>query len=222
MTSAKHTVQRQEAKRGRPRTFDTDQALDTILQVFWARGYAATSYRMLVEATGINQPSLYAAFGDKAALFDKALDRYFVFYGDRDLAVLGEDGGDTKAAISNWLAKSARDLTDRSHPPGCLVIHTLSECGEGGPGGSNARECLALIERALLKTLKKGVSHGTIRPDTDVSSLARTLAVGRSGMAVAARAGASREQLTGVAETLSELIPTVTGQAGQKQGPADH
>ncbi|MCA9021439.1 MAG: helix-turn-helix transcriptional regulator, partial [Planctomycetaceae bacterium] len=61
---------------GRPREFDTNQALDDALDVFWRNGYEGTSILELTEAMGINRPSLYAAFGNKEALFRKAIDRY--------------------------------------------------------------------------------------------------------------------------------------------------
>ena len=61
---------------GRPRSFDIDRALDRALQVFWRKGYEGTSLSDLTKAVGVNRPSLYAAFGDKKALFRKALDRY--------------------------------------------------------------------------------------------------------------------------------------------------
>src|SRR6202521_2375322 len=61
---------------GRPRSFDIDGALDRALQVFWRKGYEGTSLSDLTKAVGVNRPSLYAAFGDKEALFRKALHRY--------------------------------------------------------------------------------------------------------------------------------------------------
>src|SRR3954463_942914 len=63
-------------RRGRPRSFDTDRALDRALTVFWRKGYAGASLPDLTRAMGINRPSLYAAFGNKEALFRKAIDRY--------------------------------------------------------------------------------------------------------------------------------------------------
>src|SRR5579862_3206535 len=61
---------------GRPRSFDVNRGLDSALRVFWRKGYEGTSLSDLTKAVGVNRPSLYAAFGDKKALFRKAFDRY--------------------------------------------------------------------------------------------------------------------------------------------------
>ena len=61
---------------GRPRTFDTEKALDRALKIFWRKGYEGTSLPDLTKAMGISRPSLYAAFGNKEALFRRAIDRY--------------------------------------------------------------------------------------------------------------------------------------------------
>ena len=63
-------------QKGRPREFDADEALDRALEIFWRKGYEGASLAELTEAMGINRPSLYAAFGNKEALFRRALDRY--------------------------------------------------------------------------------------------------------------------------------------------------
>src|SRR3954467_13358247 len=61
---------------GRPREFDTEEALTAALKVFWRKGYEGASLTDLTEAMGITRPSLYCAFGNKEALFKKALDLY--------------------------------------------------------------------------------------------------------------------------------------------------
>jgi AcrR family transcriptional regulator len=81
---------------GRTRQFDANQALDRALEVFWDRGYEGASLEELTAAMGINRPSLYAAFGNKAELFRKALDRYQT----GPLSFLGE-------ALSQPTARSA-------------------------------------------------------------------------------------------------------------------
>src|SRR3954469_8309146 len=68
-------VQKEPKPRGRPRSFDADEVLLQARAVFWNLGYAATSLDDLAAATGLNRPSLYAAFGDKHALYIAALDR---------------------------------------------------------------------------------------------------------------------------------------------------
>src|SRR5215813_9734022 len=69
-------VQNSKTKRGRPRAYDPDTALARAMAAFWDTGYSATSLDDLSAATGMNRPSLCAAFGDKRALYRKALDQY--------------------------------------------------------------------------------------------------------------------------------------------------
>ncbi|MEO1224718.1 MAG: TetR/AcrR family transcriptional regulator [Pseudomonadota bacterium] len=221
MPVAKHTVCSQEAKRGRPRTFDPDRALDTIVDVFWENGYAGTSYKALVRATGINQPSLYAAFGDKDALFEKALDRYFNRYGRPGLAPLLDRDADTPSVIAAWFRVGAYNLTDRSHPSGCLIVGTVGESGGEGKIGRHACRCLAATETALRQCLENGILNGSIVQGTDVAALARALTVAWTGMGMFARSGASRDQLIAVAETIVGLVPDARSPTGKKQGPAD-
>ncbi len=92
---------------GRPRSFETDKALDRALQVFWRKGYEGASLSDLTKAMGINRPSLYAAFGDKEALFRKALDRYT----DGPAAYVREAlHQPTARAVAERLLRGAADL----------------------------------------------------------------------------------------------------------------
>src|ERR1700759_5024209 len=64
-------------QRGRPRSYDPELGLQRATETFWKKGYAATSLDDLAAAMGMNRPSLYAGFGDKRALYLKALNRYW-------------------------------------------------------------------------------------------------------------------------------------------------
>src|SRR5213594_2023775 len=113
---------------GRPRAFDVDEALDRALQVFWHKGYEGSSLTDLTQAMGINRPSLYAAFGDKEALFRKVLDRY----ADGPAAYVREAlNAPTARAVVERLLRGAADLqTNRRNPRGCLAVHGALACGD--------------------------------------------------------------------------------------------
>src|SRR5205814_7401242 len=102
--------------KGRPRSFDTNKALDRALQVFWRKGYEGASLPDLTEAMGINRPSLYAAFGNKEALFRKALDRYV--QGPAAYVRKSLTEPTARAVAERVLRGSADLLTDRRNPSG--------------------------------------------------------------------------------------------------------
>src|SRR4051812_27555782 len=115
-------------KRGRPRAFDPDAALDRALEVFWRKGYEGASLPDLTEAMGINRPSLYAAFGNKEELFRKVLDRY----AQGPAGYIGEATKEPKArtVFERLLERSAELLTDPKNPRGCLLVQGALACGD--------------------------------------------------------------------------------------------
>src|SRR5438093_7941762 len=112
--------------RGRPRAFDCDQALDRALQLFWQKGYEGTSLSDLTEAMGINRPSLYAAFGNKEALFRKALDRYA--HGPASYVREALNEPTARAVVERLLRATADALRDPRTPPGCLAVQGALAC----------------------------------------------------------------------------------------------
>src|SRR5262245_29688993 len=117
---------------GRPRTFDTEKALDRALKVFWRKGYEGTSLPDLTKAMGINRPSLYAAFGNKEALFRRAIERYIEGPASRVREALGET---TARRVVEQLWRGTIDLvTDPRNPRGCFLVQSALACGgEGSP-----------------------------------------------------------------------------------------
>ena len=107
-------------RRGRPRAFDLDDALDRAMHVFWAKGYEAASLSNLTRAMQINRPSLYAAFGNKEQLFRKVLDRYMT----GPLAFFGQALAAPKArdVVEQIFLGTARMSENPKAPPGCLLV----------------------------------------------------------------------------------------------------
>src|SRR5439155_5347763 len=113
---------------GRPRAFDPDQALDRALKVFWDRGYESASLADLTRAMGINRPSLYAAFGNKEALFRKVLERYV--QGPAAYVREALDEPTARAVVERLWYGTVDLLTDPGHPPGCLIVQGALTCGD--------------------------------------------------------------------------------------------
>src|SRR5437763_8883495 len=132
----------QRACKGRPREFDIDEALAAALRVFWIKGYEGASLTDLTEAMGVTRPSLYAAFGNKEALFRKALDLY-----EREkLAYVGEAlKAPTSRGVAERLLRGALEMhTSDCEPRGCMRV---IGSGSGGPEAESIRP--DLIARRL-------------------------------------------------------------------------
>jgi AcrR family transcriptional regulator len=192
--------------KGRPREFDADQALDRALRVFWRKGYEGTSLPDLTEAMGINRPSLYAAFGNKEALFRKALDRYAEGPGAYVREALNEP---TARAVAERLLGGAIDLVaGRRNPRGCLMVQGALACGEAAE--SVRRElCSRRVagEAAVRRRFERALAEGDLPADADPADLARYVGAVMHGMAVQAAGGASREELRRVAEMALRAWP---------------
>src|SRR5213083_579727 len=116
------------ARRGRPRAFDPDTALDRAMHVFWAKGYEGASLSDLTRAMRINRPSLYAAFGNKEQLFRKVLDRYV----DGPLAYFGKalTAPNARDVIEQIFFGAARMASDPRLPAGCLMVQGALAVGD--------------------------------------------------------------------------------------------
>jgi AcrR family transcriptional regulator len=197
-----------EAKRqrGRPPAFDHDEALEKALQVFWAQGYEGASMSDLTEAMGINRPSVYAAFGNKEALFRKALDRYVS--GPVAYVVAAINEPTSRRVVEVLLTKSVEMLTNAKHPRGCLIVQGALSCG---PGSDLVQRQLIAhrksYEDALMKRFEMAREEGDLPPATEPASLARYIATVHQGMSVQATSGATKKELLAVVQHVLKLWP---------------
>src|SRR5690349_2032941 len=184
---------------GRPREFNTEEALDKALHVFWQKGYEGASMPDLTEAMGINRPSLYAAFGNKESLFRKVLDRYAAgpaAYVQEALAA-----PTARAVFERLLAGAIEALANPKMPRGCLAVQGALACGDAAE--SVRKELCArrgAAEALLRERFARAREEGDLPKAVDPADLAKYATTVLNGLSVQASGGATRAQLRRVAE----------------------
>ena len=200
-------VRKRTLRTGRPRAFDIETALDQALQVFWQKGYEGTSLSDLTKAMGINRPSLYAAFGDKEALFRKALDRYADGPAGYIRNALNEP---TALLVAEHLLRGTVDLlSDPRTPRGCLWVQGALACGNAAdPVRQELTLRRAAGEASIRRRFKRAISESDLPHDTNAADLARFITNVIVGMSVQAAGGACRGELLRVARIALRAWPT--------------
>ena len=195
------------ATKGRPREFCIEQALASALRVFWSKGYEGASMADLTEAMGITKPSLYAAFGNKEALFHKALDLYEAEKLDYTRRALDQPSA---RAVAEYYMRGAIDTqTSSCEPKGCLGVISAMTCGaEAESIKTEVIARRASSHRALVERFERAKQEGDLPAYVDVEGLTSFLFALLQGMAVQAGSGATRADLERVAETSMALWPS--------------
>ncbi|MEU4209488.1 TetR/AcrR family transcriptional regulator [Streptomyces sp. NPDC026206] len=168
----------------RTKEFDPDAALQSALELFWRRGYEATSMADLVEHLDIARASLYATFGSKRELYFKALERYGEQHGPGIVAELSQPGPAlpaVRALIQRFAREAARDTQRR----GCFVTNTAVELAAHDPDAARrVEESWHSVETALTSALMRAGAQGELPVGRDPVALARMLLVLIQGMRV--------------------------------------
>jgi AcrR family transcriptional regulator len=180
------------SRRGGPRTFNRDDAVETAMRLFWLHGYEGVSVSDLTEAIGIAPPSLYSAFGSKAGLYREALDRYQLLPGA--LNVLAQ-ANSLNEAVASLLFAAVRAATASPNERGCMISSGLLQCA--AEHAELARE-LAVRRRSIQNAIAIAFCRWMDRAQAD--RLASFLAIVLQGLSVQARDGVSRDELEDVAE----------------------
>ena len=193
--------------RGRPREFCVDHALAQALRVFWEKGYEGASLNDLTEAMGITRPSMYAAFGNKEALFRKALD----LYESEKLAYIQTALAEPTArkVAEAMLRGSVDNVTSNAEPHGCLGVITSVACGAES---QSVREEVvkrgAAGKAALAERFERAKAEGDLPAQVDPEGLMRVLIAMLQGISVQASQGATREELDRLVESGLALWPS--------------
>lgn len=196
-------------ERGRPRSFDTDTTLDRALVVFWRDGFQGASLAALTEAMGINKPSLYSAYGDKASLYLKALARYAEREGACHLRAL-DKGSDARGSVESFLRSVVRTVTDRAKPGGCFVVTGTADFDAADMPATVRDALLGVLrnwEGALKARLLRGKRAGELPRGANAGELAAYFATVMAGVAVQAKGGASRSKLEAVVRAAMSAWP---------------
>jgi AcrR family transcriptional regulator len=184
---------------GRHREFDVDKALDAALCVFWRKGYEGASYADLTEAAGVERPALYSAFGNKEALFRRALARYYERYLDYVPEALELP---TSREVAAYILYNAIDLNTR-YPDhtGCLGINgVLAGSDEAEPVRQALIEARAEGETQIRERFERAKAEGDLPETANPEVLAAFLLALLHGIAVQAKAGFSRDTLRTIAD----------------------
>ncbi|MFG2915646.1 TetR/AcrR family transcriptional regulator [Kitasatospora sp. NPDC048298] len=194
---------------GRPRSYDPERALDAAMTAFWTRGYEGTAMSDLTAAMGMSAPSIYAAFGDKEALFRKVVEHYMAGPGSYLGTALGQP---TAAVLAQTFLHSAVEAVagDRT-PHGCLVVQSALAVN---PRSAEVRDYLTGLREAgvtnLAERLRGFSGSDGLPPGADATALARLLVAIAQGLAVQAASGVPREALHTVADQMMTCWPRRT------------
>jgi TetR/AcrR family transcriptional repressor of nem operon len=191
----------------RPKEFNPDDAIEKAMQVFWHKGYEATSMEDLLEAMDLNRGSLYDTFGDKRQLFLKVVDRYCTTFVGSKFSLLDQPGPalpTLRRFIHGMIEGALADPQRR----GCLIANTVMELSphEEEIAGT-LRQALKMAEDTFFKVLARAKQQGELKHEKDPRVLARFLTTMMQGTIVMIKAGAP----SGVVKQTTEAALSILG-----------
>lgn len=192
----------------RPREFDEQEVVARATDLFWRRGYHATSVRDLGEALRLKPSSLYRTFGDKHTLFLRALDHYRATDSAEAEARLGGTGH-CRDVLRAWLLWLVTGRDDEPANPGCFVVNTTTELGTGDPEARQRTEAAFDVTRqAIAAVLRRGCREGELPADLDIDAATELLFTAVLGLRVRERAGHDPVRLAGAIDFAIRALDT--------------
>ena len=184
------------ARRGRPRAYDAQTALKLATDAFWKTGYSGTSLDNIAAATGMNPPSLYAAFGNKHAIYLEALSRYWEISLAATRDALAVDRPLDESLTRAYEAALSIYFSGKGNARGCFVIGTaVTEAGEDLAVRNSVAAGLHKIDADFEARFGLAIEKGELPPNADPSALAVLASATLHTIAIRARAGIRRAEL---------------------------
>ena len=184
------------AQRGRPRSFDREEALRRAMRVFWARGYQGATLAELQKAMGgLTAPSVYAAFGSKESLFREAVELYSRTLGVPMVKALAEEPS-ARASMEALLRAAVQAFCKPGAPRGCMLVLAAINSTPANKGVQDyLRGLRARRQQVIRQRLRRGVAEGELPAGLNLGALASFYTTVVDGLAIQARDGASRKAL---------------------------
>ena len=190
---------------GRPYEFDREETLSKAMDLFWEKGYKATSIQDLVDHMGIKRGSIYNTFGDKRSLFIAAVEYYADEITSRTIKVLESPGSPTEN-IRTFFETIVNTPSDRK-TRGCLISNTVVELAPHDEKvAQTVRNILLKIQEAFLNCLNRAVEMGELPKDTDTRVLSSFLATSTHGLIVT---GKSTQNPKEVQDVVNVILSTL-------------
>ncbi|PEL81484.1 TetR/AcrR family transcriptional regulator [Bacillus wiedmannii] len=190
----------------RLREFDEEKALDAAMQLFWEKGYAATSLSDLTAKMEIQKPSLYSAFGDKEGLFEAALRRYTNLHAANIRTKLQNEQS-VKGAIRTFFENMVEEEYKKEFSKGCFCINTMVELAPHNEKFEVlTREHQMYLAVIFQELITKGIRSGELQSDLNAKALAQTLVTSLIGLTVLMK---SRPERSVIDNSISIIVSLV-------------
>ena len=190
----------------RPREFNAEAALDSAMDVFWTKGYEATSLDDLCEATRLSRSSLYSAFGSKRNLLLQTVDRYVERRTPNIAAALARPLP-IRDALAALLDEFIDQIASGPGRRGCFLGNCAAELPRHDRGAlARVRQGLARTEATFRDALMHAQERGELAPAADVKALARFLMAGFQGLRLVGKANPDRAVLEDIAKTIMRCL----------------
>ncbi|MED1557076.1 TetR/AcrR family transcriptional regulator [Bacillus paramycoides] len=190
----------------RLREFDEEKALDAAMQLFWEKGYAATSLSDLTAKMGIQKPSLYSAFGDKEGLFEATLRRYTNLHATSIRTKLQKEQS-VKEDIRTFFENMVEEEYKKESNKGCFCINTMVELAPHNEKFEVlTREHQMYLSVIFQELIAKGIQSGELQSDVNAKALAQTLVTSLIGLTVLMKSRPERSVVDNSVSILLSLL----------------